>query len=669
MVVTDFDTGANGDVLVWDEIPHQTGIPYGSNPFATGRARLLQNGADTLLQIDRDGAGTGYDFETLIRFENTQASAFNEGNIGFDPSGEPPVGETINGTADADYLVGTTGGDTIYGRGGNDDIYGLLGDDIVYGGAGNDSITSSAGNDRSYGEDGDDYLNAYRDEGMGTSQDRILLDGGNGNDLLFFNMRDTQFAGTLTAIGGAGDDRITASGETGNLIVRAGFGNDEVYVETYGMQWDIRLGAGQDVVHIFGGYSFYDYNQTLGEASSITIGDFQTGENGDEIVLSDTLIETLTGWYDDGGNPFAGGYLQMIQYGNDVLLQCRHTSGYYVTMVTFHDTVLTDFVYSNLGYNYDGSPGPGITWYGSQYDDYHNGTDGGDTLHGLGGNDLLYGLAGDDTIYGGDGNDWLEGYGGSNDLFGGSGNDNLSSTGVNDRLYGGEGDDRFGIRRGETDPVGRVLIQGGNGNDGFGGEIYNATRVDAIGGAGRDDFYFNGSDGSVVIRAGLDDDIVWLTFDGLAMDVALGSGRDTLRFDPYAQAPSGDLDIVIRDCDTGAGGDFVQIDELVYLGIYAGIASEGVLDTAAFRAGTSATTASQRIIYDSAAGNIWYDADGSGSQAKVLFAKVDAGTQLTASSFEAYDLQEFFASNPYADKVAADGAEDALIGSGLAMFF
>lgn len=53
----------------------------------------------------------------------------------------------------------------------------------------------------------------------------------------------------------------------------------------------------------------------------------------------------------------------------------------------------------------------------------------------------------------------------------------------------------------------------------------------------------------------------------------------------------------------------------------------------------------------------------------MLFAKIDAGTQLTASSFEAYDLQEFFASNPYADKVAADGAEDALIGSGLAMFF
>ena len=109
-------------------------------------------------------------------------------------------------------------------------------------------------------------------------------------------------------------------------------------------------------------------------------------------------METLTGWYDDGGNPFAGGYLQMIQNGSDVLLQYRHTSGYYVTMVTFQDTVLTDFVYSNLGYNYDGTPGPGITWYGSQYDDYYEGTEGGDTLYGLGQNDTFYGLAGDDSI-------------------------------------------------------------------------------------------------------------------------------------------------------------------------------------------------------------------------------------------------------------------------------
>ena len=139
-----------------------------------------------------------------------------------------------------------------------------------------------------------------------------------------------------------------------------------------------------------------------------------------------------------------------------------------------------------------------------------------------------------------------------------------------------------------------------------------------------------------------------------------GSGTEVFVFNTGLGA--GNVDTIT---DFAIGTDGIILD----LGIFAGIASEGVLDSAAFRAGTSATTASQRIIYDSATGNIWYDADGSGSQAKVLFAKVDAGTQLTASSFEAYDLQQFSASNPYADKLSTHTTEDALMGSDMGMFF
>jgi hypothetical protein len=57
------------------------------------------------------------------------------------------------------------------------------------------------------------------------------------------------------------------------------------------------------------------------------------------------------------------------------------------------------------------------------------------------------------------------------------------------------------------------------------------------------------------------------------------------------------------------------------------------LSAAAFRLGTAAGDANDRIIYDKATGNIYYDADGSGGGAKVLFAQVTAGTTLTNADF------------------------------------
>lgn len=148
-----------------------------------------------------------------------------------------------------------------------------------------------------------------------------------------------------------------------------------------------------------------------------------------------------------------------------------------------------------------------------------------------------------------------------------------------------------------------------------------------------------------------------------------GAGRDTLTggagTDVFIFADaliSANVDTIT---DFQAGADGIVLD----LGIFSRIGSEGVLDAAAFRSGTSANTASQRIIYDSSTGNIWYDADGSGSQAKVLFAKVDAGTQLTASNFEAYYFQQYSASNPYTDKMSANGMADALMGSDMGVFF
>ena len=49
------------------------------DPFAGGFFRLLQSGAHTLFQVDRNGGGNGY--VTLATFQNTTASSFNSNNF------------------------------------------------------------------------------------------------------------------------------------------------------------------------------------------------------------------------------------------------------------------------------------------------------------------------------------------------------------------------------------------------------------------------------------------------------------------------------------------------------------------------------------------------------------------------------------------------------------
>ncbi len=129
------------------------------------------------------------------------------------------TGDTLNGTAFGDLLVGGNGRDVLNGGAGDDCLRGRAGNDRASGGDGNDSVSGEAGSDRLSGGEGQDTVSG------GTGNDTIS--GGNGNDRLG---------------GGAGNDKI--NGGQGLNTYRGGAGNDNI-VAANGRRETIDCGSGR----------------------------------------------------------------------------------------------------------------------------------------------------------------------------------------------------------------------------------------------------------------------------------------------------------------------------------------------------------------------------------------------------------------------------------------
>ena len=66
--------------------------------------------------------------------------------------------------------------------------------------------------------------------------------------------------------------------------------------------------------------------------------------------------------------------------------------------------------------------------------------------------------------------------------------------------------------------------------------------------------------------------------------------------------------------------------------VFAAIPAGGLARTD-FHLGTAAADAGDRIIYDQPTGRLWYDADGSGGRAQILFAILDNHAAITSVDF------------------------------------
>nr|WP_246776063.1 hypothetical protein [Methylobacterium aquaticum] len=118
------------------------GWTQGTNPFTSGYLRVVADGADTLLQMDRDGNGTSYGWLSLVRLQGVAPSSLTVANFnnGYAPN---DVGITATGTSTNERIDGSNSRDTLSGGAGNDTLYGNDGADSLS--AGPVTITCPAG--------------------------------------------------------------------------------------------------------------------------------------------------------------------------------------------------------------------------------------------------------------------------------------------------------------------------------------------------------------------------------------------------------------------------------------------------------------------------------------------------------------------------------------------
>ena len=242
-------------------------------------------------------------------------------------------------------------------------------------------------------------------------------------------------------------------------------------------------------------------------------------------------------------------------------------------------------------------------------------------LSGLGGDDQLYGAGGADQIYGGEGadymsggaeNDYLSGGGGADVFFGGAGGDTIVG-GAGDDLYyditagdiivdyAGQGDDRI------LTEVSYGLSQGSEIETLSTTSSVSAFDINLTGNALGN--LIVGNNGVNVLDGGLGNDALY----------GLGGGIDYFTFSTPADT-STNSDVI---ADWSSAGDIIFLDDAAFTGM-----ASGFLITAAFLSGaglTSAATAAQRVIHNTANGDLWWDQDGAGGLASVRLASVGAG--------------------------------------------
>ena len=547
--------------------------------------------SDTITETATDGIDTvqsnvTFSLANIANVENltlTGTAAINgTGNSLNNSLTGNTANNSLNGGAGADTLNGSTGIDTLDGGTGDDILNGGLGNDIYYVDSTGDSITEDTVTTDI------DTVNSSINWTLGNNLEKLTLTGtaainGTGNTL---NNTITGNTGNNVLTGNDGNDVLNGGNGTDTLI--GGLGNDTYVVDHVGdvVNEELSIG-GVDTVQSSITWALADgsnlENLTLIGTAAIN----GTGNTLPNTITGNTASNTLTGG--DGNDTINGGT------GADTLIG---SVGNDIYVVDNAGDITTEAV--NEGTDTVQSS---ITW--TLADNLENLTlTGTAAINGTGNalNNSMTGNSAANTLTGGDGNDTLTGGLGADTMIGGLGNDtyyvdnagDITTESVN------EGNDLVysSVTWALADHLDNLTLTGTAVINGTGNALSNTITGNTSnntldGGTGIDTL--TGMAGNDILVGGFGNDIL-----------TGGTGADSFRFN----APNEGVD-TIKDF-TVAQSDIIQI---LATGFGGGLVA-GTLSASMFisGAGVSApTNSSQRFIYNTTNGNLFFDADGNGS--------------------------------------------------------
>ena len=406
--------------------------------------------------------------------------------------------------------------------------------------------------------------------GVAAGDGSDVLDGGDGNDTLFGGMRDD------VLIGGSGDDTMTGGADDDTYFVDS---QGDVVVEIAG-------GGNADLVATTVSY-------TLGAATRVETLRTTSNEGLSAIDLTGNgFAQTLIG--NAGVNVLNG------KGGADTMQGLAGNDSYYVDNAG--DIVVetagngNDIVAASVSYTLTA---------GAAVETLRTTSNGGTAAINLTGNALvqeIMGNAGENTLKdGGGAGDVLRGLGGNDTYLVYSAATTILETSTQGAM------DRALVNADYTLGAG-VHVEWLATTNGAGTSSFDLTGNEIaqqlVGNAGA-----NRIDG----KGGID------ALSGLA-------GKDMFVFSSALGAAN--VDTIT---------DFSTVEDRIELenGVFTALTTTGVLASSAFRANTTgaAEDASDRIVYETDTGKLFYDADGTGTSAAIQFATLAVGLSLTNADF------------------------------------